>query len=126
MIKVTSATPSISSFTWSASEQVWPFEKDAAGRTLYCKEISMGNMPNTGALSVSLGDIVADKIYQVDARFIHPTDHKYYSLTSGWAYQQSANTYTAALYFTGGNINIETWNAAWSTFPAYVKLIYAK
>jgi hypothetical protein len=38
----------VSSFTWSTSEQVWPFEKAADGSTLYCKEIDCGYLGNSG------------------------------------------------------------------------------
>lgn len=38
----------INPFQWSTSEQVWPFEKDDQGRTLYCKKMNVGALPNTG------------------------------------------------------------------------------
>jgi len=40
-------------FEWSASEQVWPFEKTSAGETLYCKEIAVASYPNNGFLAVA-------------------------------------------------------------------------
>ena len=43
----------VEEFEWSTSEQVWPFEKDASGNTLYCKEIDFGSLPNNGAKNVA-------------------------------------------------------------------------
>jgi len=35
-------------FQWSTSEQEWPFELDDSGRTLYCKKMNIGALPNNG------------------------------------------------------------------------------
>lgn len=59
------STPSISSFTWSTSEQVWPFEKDASGKTLYCQEIDFGALPNNGSKSVAHGIALTDPSTQI-------------------------------------------------------------
>ena len=41
MIKIsTNGGGAVSSFQWSTSEQVWPFEKAADGKTIYAKMIS--------------------------------------------------------------------------------------
>jgi hypothetical protein len=45
----------ISPFTWSTSEQTWPFEKGPSGETLYAKEISLGALPNSGEKDVAHG-----------------------------------------------------------------------
>lgn len=62
----------VSSFTWSASEQVWPFEKDSSGNTLYCIEVDCGAMPNAGDKNVAHGISSLDclkvfKLYGVSA-----------------------------------------------------------
>jgi hypothetical protein len=44
----------VSSFQWSTSEQVWPFEKSENGATLYCR-LFTGQLPNGGNLSIAHG-----------------------------------------------------------------------
>lgn len=43
----------ISEFQWSTSEQVWPFEKDSTGNTLYCKQINVNPTANNGWVSTA-------------------------------------------------------------------------
>ena len=50
MANIYSGAGGISAFTWSTSEQVWPFEKDELGRTLYCKQLDTGALPDNGAV----------------------------------------------------------------------------
>ena len=45
----------VEEFQWSTSEQVWPFEKTADGKTLYCKEVDFGALPNNGTKNVNHG-----------------------------------------------------------------------
>ena len=40
-------------FQWSAEEQLYPFEKTADGKALYCKEIDFGALPNNGSKEVA-------------------------------------------------------------------------
>jgi hypothetical protein len=57
----------VSSFQWSSTEQVWPFEKNKEGETLYCKEISLGNLPQSGYVQANINANIntADKIFKV-------------------------------------------------------------
>lgn len=59
MIKISNA--SSAAFTWSATEQVWPFEKDASGNTLYCQEVDLGTMPNATVKTVAANSYVNSK-----------------------------------------------------------------
>jgi hypothetical protein len=48
-------TSGSSTFQWSTSEQVWPFEKASDGSTLYAKQINFGSLPNNGQKNVAHG-----------------------------------------------------------------------
>ena len=50
-----SSWDSINEVEWSSSEKLWPFEKDILGRTLYVKEVSLGALPNNGAIAIAHG-----------------------------------------------------------------------
>lgn len=54
-------------FQWSSQEQVYPFEKDDAGNTLYCKKIELGTLPNTGTKAVAFDAPAVDiaKVYKM-------------------------------------------------------------
>jgi hypothetical protein len=51
----------VSSFQWSTSEQVWPFEKTYDGKTLYCKyfQITMGGSGAEINHNISGGNVIA-------------------------------------------------------------------
>jgi hypothetical protein len=56
----------VSSFTWSTSEQVYPFEKDSSGNTLYCQMVNLGALPNAGITNVYPATTVApSKVFKV-------------------------------------------------------------
>lgn len=38
----------LNGFQWLRREQIWPFEKAQDGKTLYCKEVYIGTVPNSG------------------------------------------------------------------------------
>ena len=65
----------VEEFEWSTSEQVWPFEKDASGNTLYCKEIDFGALPNAGTKNVShnISGLTIPDIFKCDffGRMLH-------------------------------------------------------
>jgi hypothetical protein len=50
-------------FEWSTTEQVWPFEKDINGNTLYCKEVDLGALPNSGTKNVAHGITGLDQFW---------------------------------------------------------------
>jgi len=60
-------------FTWSSSEQVYPFEKNINGDTLYCKQMESLTLPNNGYASVAHGisNLATNKVFRIEA-------HKYY------------------------------------------------
>jgi hypothetical protein len=43
----------VEEFEWSTNEQVWPFEKDTDGGTLYCKKVDFGALPSNGIKKIS-------------------------------------------------------------------------
>ena len=50
-----SGTSGSTTFQWSTSEQIWPFEKSSNGSTLYAKQIDFGALPNNGQKNVAHG-----------------------------------------------------------------------
>lgn len=107
-------------FQWSTSEQVWPFEKDSSGNVLYCKEVNIGTMPNTGIKSV------AHNITSLNVSKIRKLTGYMYSSSYGMS----------VIYYGGGssfagfdadatNINAYTsWNA--TPYTGVAQIIYAK
>lgn len=51
---LTGGAGGLEAFQWSTSEQVWPFEKDLNGNTIYCKEFYVSSLPNTGAADTAI------------------------------------------------------------------------
>jgi len=112
-------------FQWSTSEQVWPFEKDLSGRTLYCKEIDLGDLPQDGIKTTSLGNINTQKIF------------KYYSATQRIGSDQFVGlpavygnpaTYSISLFIgTPAGINLRTFTTDYGTgWSTWIRIIYAK
>jgi hypothetical protein len=54
-------------FTWSTSEQVWPYEKAVDGSTLYCRQVSIPTLPNYGTVTVTVTGVVPTKIFHIIA-----------------------------------------------------------
>jgi len=117
MIKLTGA----SSFTWSTSEQVWPFEKDINGNTLYCKQLYFASLPNNGTVTVAhnISDLNPENAFSVFGSwytpgqiyplpFAHPNGSNSIQL---WATKTYVGLYSIA-NFTG--------------YPGKVRLIYTK
>lgn len=113
---ITNITPA---FQWSTLEQVYPFEKASNGDTLYCKEISLGTMPNTGTKTVAHGLATsAAKTKRI----------------LGWATNGTA-TLPLCFYYAyslgisveiqAANISIRT-DMDWSAYSGVLQVIYAK
>lgn len=128
MIKVTAATPSISSFTWSTSEQVWPFEKDELGRTLYSKKIDFGAVPNNGWKSVSHGlgpNFDCTKVLKISGLYRLSTGLKVFVFVHTWSDASSTE-----FAMDGSNISLYSGNGIYGPLaagqPLFVYLTYAK
>jgi hypothetical protein len=57
----------LTSFDWSTIEQVYPYERDRLGRILYCKEISIGALPNNTTKNVAhnIAALDTSKVFKV-------------------------------------------------------------
>lgn len=110
---------SVSSFTWSTSEQVYPFEKDVNGNTLYCKEVDFGALPNNGLKSVAhgVGSFSSDNLFKA-----YGTS----SLSGGTQGEPIPQSYNSVdLYIDTTNINCRTQSDR-TSFTAKIRLIYKK
>jgi hypothetical protein len=54
-------------FTWSTSEQVWPFEKSANGDTLYCRQVTVATLPNFGTVTTTVTGVTPTRIFRMSA-----------------------------------------------------------
>jgi hypothetical protein len=105
-------------FQWSTSEQVWPFEKDRDGKLIYCKEIYLGNYPNTGTKNVAHGISNFDRSTQM---------HKLEGFGS-WGDPipyPDINGLTIGFYMTNTNVVIRN-SADYSSQTGYARLYYTK
>jgi len=108
-------------FQWSTSEAVWPFEKDRSGNTLYCKEVDLGYLPNTGIIEIAHGIPSLDftKIYKFFGNFYHPSVGVMpLPRAHGGASDVSCAILSSTVYIQN-----------WSNYSAYVgkiNIIYAK
>jgi hypothetical protein len=118
---ITNITPA---FQWSTSEQVYPFEKDSSGNTLYCKQIDCGAWPNNGSKNTAHG------ISNFDSRKIHrfimyrrqASGAEFFALVNyGWGGYEN----TMAVYLNSTNI-IMFDGADHSSEASYAQIIYAK
>jgi hypothetical protein len=109
----------ISAFTWSTSEQVWPFEKDSAGRTLYCKEVNTGTLPTTNGESLTNHNISSfdpAKLYKMYAKGFNASSGITISLPNVFAFFGIKST-QIYIYVQGGDL---------SSYTSTTYLIYAK
>ena len=117
----------ISPFTWSTSEQTWPFEKGSSGETLYAKEVSLGTLPTTGFKNVAHGI----------SNFNAGNDTFDFSVTvrtSSTAAEQtpiclidnSQLTYQVWAGILDSNIYIVANDSQWATATAIARVIYKK
>jgi hypothetical protein len=98
----------ISSFQWSTSEQVWPFEKASDGSTLYCKEISLGAMPNAGSKNVahSITGLAASDVFSFTG-FAYDENYEGNILVQQLPWPAAGNEpYEIQFYLYGANIVI--------------------
>jgi len=113
----------ISAFTWSTSEQVWPFEKHNDGSTLYCKLVDCGTMPNTGTKGVAHGisSLTADKVFRLKIESYSTSYGTFYTVGGGWPSHA-----TDCRLDTADNIILVTASSFWSSnnFSATAYIIY--
>ena len=116
----------INPFQWSSSEQVWPFEKDASGRTLYCKEINFGSLPNSGTKSVA-HSITWDVSFNVSK--LHNISGRVYDSAPTFVatipYAHPTDGFSFLTYIDSTNLNIVS-GINLTDWSAYVRIIYAK
>ena len=107
----------LSAFTWSTSEQVWPFEKDELGRTLYCKEVDTGLLPNTGVIYANhnISSLDVTKVYKLYARCYYAAGPLMLALPCEYVYMGANAT----------QIRINT-SVDFSIYTSYSYIIYAK
>lgn len=128
MIKISSAgvESGLASFTWSTSEQVYPFEKAPNGATLYCKKINLGNLPNSGYKDIAHGISgfnAGDDTFFFDAIMkLSATDSQTLPLTF---VSDSQISYQIFCYISGANVGIST-AINYSSYTAIARLIYKK
>lgn len=106
-------------FEWSTSEQVYPFEKDSSGNTLYCKEIAFGALPNNGAKTI------AHNVTSIDTT-MHRMDFIQYNASS--SYFTGADLAGGAPYgpYINSTIVGVTTTGDFSALTGVVRLIYGK
>jgi hypothetical protein len=86
----------LSVFTWSTSEQTWPFEKSVGGDTLYCKQIALGAGPNNGTKTVAHNITGYDKA-------------KMFRLEGTAIYDNSITNFSMMPYGGGGTTDVAFW-----------------
>jgi hypothetical protein len=113
----------VAPFQWSSSEQVWPFEKDRNGNTLYCKEVDCGTLPNNGY------GYTNHNISNLDVLKVHSCTGK--AVLSGSSYTFLPYAYPSStadpigLWCNATQIVIKT-GTNWGAFQAMARMIYAK
>lgn len=109
-----------SSFTWSTSEQVYPFEKSSDGSTLYCKEIDCGAGPNAGVKDVAhnIPSHSIGNLFDISLMVVAP---------GSWdtRFPQFSDGNRIDYYVTTANIHIITV-ADWTEVNLTAKIIYKK
>ena len=112
-------------FQWSTSEQVWPFEKDLSGRTLYCKEIDLGDLPQNGIKTTSLGNINTQKIFKYYGATRHIGSDQFKGLPAVYG---NPAIYGISLFIGApAGINLLTFTTDFGTgWSTWIRIIYAK
>ena len=111
-------------FTWNTEEQVYPFEKDANGDTLYCKEVSIGTLPNNGSA------LAAHGISNFDPEKIHRAEFRTWDATATefqpWSFGAwGSSTYNHVMTINSTNINFTT-TLDKTAYQGSARLIYSK
>lgn len=119
MIKLSN---SVQAFQWSTLEQVYPFEVDNNGATLYCKEINLGTLPNSVLKLVphNISGLTLSKVRKLFGYFGNASD--FHPLPQGGS--PSIPVYTG-LYATPTNIGIIAATDLTMT-TGIARIIYAK
>lgn len=117
---------SLSTFTWSTSEQVWPFEKTVNGDTLYCKQINMGTFnPSSLSQPHGISSYDVEKMYKIEGW----AGNNNYLGTMQVGFQLSWATTVAAsaiqLQVLDADVTLQTGQDLTGT-DAYVRLWYWK
>lgn len=118
----------VSAFTWSTSEQVWPFEKASGGGTLYAKQIDFGTLPNNGTKTVAhnISGLTPSKVHMITGvMFADSFTYAAKIMNLGWANHPSVDDYPILFYANETNVVVRDI-INWSTHSATIKLIYAK
>jgi hypothetical protein len=122
---ITNITPA---FQWSSSEQVYPFERDIDGRTLYCKEVNMGTLASNGAVSVAhnIPNYDPTKIHKIEGIARATSSYDDYSTfqlgLAGWTGIQTG----VVLKVYISNIIVFTPASYYNNYTGVVRIIYAK
>lgn len=107
---------SVNTFTWSSTEQVYPFEMPSNGKTLYCKEVNFGALPNNTTKSVAHGIVNFDELFEAKVHSIGSgTRVVVATATGGWLH----------IYCTSTDLVIQT-PGNYSPFTVVGRLIYTK
>ena len=109
----------VAAFEWTTAEQVWPFETDVGGGTIYAKFIDMVTAPNNNSVTVAHGITGLLRVLTVDAIAEGPTD--WYPLV--YVNNSGGSPYSIAV--NGTNVVVSS-TANWGSAEAKVYLKYTK
>jgi len=103
-------------FTWSTSEQVWPFEKSLSGETLYCKAVNVGTLPNTGVsfTNHNISSFAPSKLFKLYGYGYGPTP---YAIVIPCEYMNMSINSTQVILSD---------QVDWTAYSGYVYIVYAK
>jgi hypothetical protein len=114
----------VSTFTWSTSEQVWPFEKASNGNTIYAKEISIASW-SSQVYSIAHNISNLNKIHRLDGQ-TKRTDGYYLNIPNS---STAGGTGELEVYNTTTTSTIAAGNAFWpyvQNQPAVLRILYTK
>lgn len=110
-------------FTWSTTEQVWPWEKNDAGETLYAKQVDIGNLPNATTKNVAHGiTVTSSKIFKIYGIMYDTNAPEYNILPIPFVIDDTGEV---CLYMGLTNVIVIT-KANYSSWIGKVRIIYAK
>lgn len=113
----------VSSFQWSETEQVYPFEKASDGSTLYCKEVYAGNLAANGVRTVAhnIAGFQPDKLFSLKAISTDGSSQWRLPLSAAWPADPS---YSCTVGIAANDILFYVGGSAQSN--VFVQIIYAK
>jgi len=114
----------VSAFTWSTSEQVWPFEKGPSGETLYCKESTALTLPNNGYANWThnISGFNVAKVFKLDDIVWSTTNSTVWQM-SDLAAANAGNHYKYAGLTT---LSFRVYNQDMSAYSGKIRIIYWK